>query len=80
MVHKGWAFEAVCSRAGFTDSIGQTWRSTREYSNLGQMNVLILEAVKEGFESWPTKVSYRAKTSEQAAARYFLKVSLTDIL
>ena len=80
MVDKGGPFKAICRRAGLIHSIGQTWRSTGEHSNLGQTNVLILEAVEEGLECRAAKVCDRAKTSEQTASRYLLELSLADIL
>ena len=49
-------------------------------TDLRQQEVLLLEAVEESVEVWPSKVSHRAQSSEQTLARDLLEMTLTDVL
>ena len=77
---KDWTFEAVGGSTGSLNSIGHSRWSTREDTNLGEKDVLLLEVVKELVEVWTTKVGGTTKTSEQTLARELVKVVLRDIL
>ena len=80
MVVEGWTFEAVGGSTGSLHSIGHSRWSTREDTNLGEKDVLLLETVKELVEVWTTKVCDSTKTGEQTLARELLEVALTDVL
>ena len=80
MVEEGGAFKAVGSSTGSLHSIGHSRWSTREDTNLGEKDVLLLEVVKELVEVWTTKVGGTTETGEQTLARELLEVTLTDVL
>ena len=79
-MEEGRAFKAVGGSAGGLNPIGHSRWSTREDSNLGEKDVLLLEVVKELVEVWTTKVGGTTKTGEQTLARELLEVTLTDVL
>ena len=80
MVQEGWALEAVCGRTGFLHSISHPRRPAGEHTNLGQQDVILLEAVKELVEIGTSEVSHRAQSGEKTATRQLLEVPLTDVL
>ena len=80
MVVEGWSLEAVGGSTGSLNSIGHSRWSTREDTNTGEKDVLLLEVVEELVEVWTTKVGGTTKTSEQTLARELLEVTLTDVL
>ena len=74
------AFKAVGGSTGSFNSICHSRWSTREDTNLGEKDVLLLEVVKELVEVWTTKVGGATETSKQTLARDLLEVPLTDVL
>ena len=80
MVKEGWTLEAVGGSTGSLHSIGHSRWSTREDTDLGKEDVLLLEVVEEGVEVGTTKVGDGTKTSEQTLARQLLEIALTDVL
>ena len=80
VVDEGWTLKAVGGGTSSLHAIGHSRWSTREDTNLGKENVLLLEVVKELVEVRTTKVGGTTKTSEQVFTRKFLEAILTDIL
>ena len=68
MVKEGRALIAVGHCTGSLHTVGHAWGSAGEDSNLGQQEVLLLEAVKELVEVRPTKVSDSTQSCEQTAS------------
>ena len=80
MVEEGGAFKAVGGGTGSLNPIGHSRWSTREDTNLGEKDVLLLEVVKELVEVGTTEVGGATKTGEQTLARELLEIALTDVL
>ena len=80
VVDESRAFKAVGGSTGSFNSICHSRWSTREDTNLGEKDVLLLEVVKELVEVWTTKVGGATETSKQTLARDLLEVPLTDVL
>ena len=79
-MEEGWALEPVRGSTCLLHSIGHARWTTGEHTNLGQEDVIFLEAVKELVEIRTAKVGHRTQTSEKTFARQFLEMPLTDIL
>ena len=77
---EGWALKAVGGSTGSLHAIGHSRWSTREDTDLGKENILLLEDVKELDKVWTAKVGDGTKTSKQTLARQLLEVALTDVL
>lgn len=72
----------LVSVGGSTSSfniLGHARWTTGEHTDLGQQEVLLLEAVEESVEVWSSEVSHRAQSSEQTLARDLLEMTLTDV-
>ena len=80
MVEESRSLKTVGGSASVVHSVGHARWATREDTNLGQEDVLLLEVVKEGVEVGTTKVGDGAKTGEQTPSREPLEVTLTDVL
>ena len=80
VVQEGWPLETVSGCTGILNSIGHSRWAAGEDTNLREQDVVLLEAVEELVEVWTAKVSHRAQTSEETAARELLEVPLTDVL
>ena len=71
--------ESVGSSTGGFHSVGHAGRTTGEGTDLGEKDVLLLQAVKEGVEVRTTKVGDCPETGEERSSRDSLEVTLSDV-
>ena len=79
-MEEGRSLIAVSSSTGSFHTFSHPRRATGEDTDTWQHEILLLETIEELGEVRTTKVSGRAKASEQTPSSYFLEMLFTNVL